>query len=164
MLLVKMMMSRLQLSAGLSDKSSMPAVSERIIAALGGLNTDKDIMKKHVLIVDDFGSVRRMLRAALRPLVNVEIHEADHGLSAWDRLQAARHDLLISDVCMPHLDGWELVQRVRQSEHHPALPIILVSAEPAPAMLPPGMRFFGKPFKPQLLRRAVAEFLDLRSE
>jgi two-component system chemotaxis response regulator CheY len=117
-------------------------------------------MKKRVLIVDDFGSMRRMLRAALKPMANLEIHEADHGLSAWDKLQTAPHDLLISDICMPHLDGWELVQRVRESEHHPGLPIILVSAEPAPVLLPPSLRYLGKPFKPALLRNAVAEFLQ----
>jgi two-component system chemotaxis response regulator CheY len=118
-------------------------------------------MKKMVLIVDDFGSMRRMVRAALRPLAELEIHEADHGLSAWDRLQSAPHDLLISDICMPHLDGWQLVQRIRKSEHHPGLPIILVSAEPAPVNLPPGLRYVGKPFKPAMLREAVNGFLRL---
>lgn len=117
-------------------------------------------MKKRVLIVDDFCSVRLMVRAALRPLCNLEIHEANHGLSAWAQLQAARHHLLISDVSMPHLNGWELVERVRQSEHHPALPIILVSAEPAPAALPAGLRYLGKPFKPALLRTIVSGFLS----
>lgn len=117
-------------------------------------------MKKRVLIVDDFGSMRRMVRAALRPLPNLEIHEANHGLSAWERLQVTRHHLLISDVCMPHLNGWELVERVRQSEHHPSLPIILVSAEPAPAALPAGLRYLGKPFKSALLRNIVTGFLS----
>ncbi len=117
-------------------------------------------MKKKVLIVDDFGGMRRMVRAALKPLPYLEIHEAEHGLSAWDKLQSTPHDLLISDICMPHLDGWELVQRVRESEHHPRLPIILVSAEPAPDKLPGSLRYLGKPFKPGLLRHAVAEFLE----
>ncbi len=117
-------------------------------------------MKKRVLIVDDFGSMRRMVRAALKPLPYLEIHEAEHGLSAWNKLQSAPHDLLISDICMPHLDGWALVQRVRESEHHSALPIILVSAESAPDKLPDSLRYLGKPFTPALLRHAVAEFLE----
>ncbi|NWG39776.1 MAG: response regulator [Hydrogenophilaceae bacterium] len=116
-------------------------------------------MKKKVLIVDDFASMRRMMRAALRPLAELEIHEADHGLSAWDRLQSTPHDLLISDICMPHLDGWQLVQRIRKSEHHAGLPIILVSAEPAPDKLPGSLCYLGKPFRPASLRHAVAEFL-----
>lgn len=116
-------------------------------------------MKKKVLIVDDFGGMRRMVRAALKSLPYLEIHEAEHGLSAWDKLQSTPHDLLISDICMPHLDGWQLVQRVRESEHHPRLPIILVSAEPAPDRLPCSLRYLGKPFKPGLLRHAVVEFL-----
>lgn len=116
-------------------------------------------MKKRVLIVDDFGSMRRMVRAALKPFPNLEVLEADHGLSAWEMLQARPHDLLISDVCMPHLTGWELVQRVRESRHQPALPIILVSAEPAPASLPHGLRYVGKPFRPGALREAVSSFL-----
>lgn len=116
-------------------------------------------MKKKVLIVDDFCSMRHMIRAALRPMTHLEIHEADHGLSAWDRLQASPHDLLISDICMPHMDGWTLVQKLRQSETHTGLPIILVSAEPAPDRLPGCLRYLGKPFEPGLLRHAVAEFL-----
>ena len=122
-------------------------------------------MKKRVLIVDDFGSVRRMLRAALKPLSYLEIQEADHGLTAWQKLQSSRHDLLISDICMPHLNGWELVQKVRESEHHPSLPIILVSAEPAPEALPHTLRYLGKPFKPGALCEAVEAFFkaDLAS-
>lgn len=116
-------------------------------------------MKKRVLIVDDFAGMRRMLRAALKPLPYLEIHEADHGLSAWDRLKSSPHDLLISDICMPHLDGWELVQRVRQSACNAGMPIILVSAEPPPATLPPALRYLGKPFSPGSLCNAVAEFM-----
>lgn len=121
-------------------------------------------MNKRVLIVDDSGGMRRMLRAALRPLSGLTIDEADHGLAAWIRLQATPHDLLISDVRMPHLDGWQLVQKVRESQRHTHLPIILVSAEPSPARLPSGLRYLGKPFKPVSLREAVTEFLDKVSE
>lgn len=112
-------------------------------------------MKKRVLIVDDFGSMRRIVRAALKPLPNLEIHEAEHGLSAWEKLQSAPHDLLISDICMPHLDGWGLVQRVREGNNQPALPIILVSAEPSPARLPIRLFYLSKPFKPASLLEAA---------
>jgi CheY-like chemotaxis protein len=114
-------------------------------------------MKKRVLIVDDFGSMRRMMRAALRALPGLEIDEAEHGLAAWNRLQAGGHDLLISDVCMPHLDGWQLVERVRARPR--ALPIIVVSAEPAPAALPPDLRYLTKPFRPDALREAAQALL-----
>lgn len=116
-------------------------------------------MKKRVLIVDDFGSMRRMMRAALRALPNLEIEEAEHGLSAWDQLQSGRHDLLISDVCMPHLDGWQLIARVRERPRPAPLPIIVVSAEPAPPSLPPGLRYVGKPFRPDTLREAAEALL-----
>ncbi len=118
------------------------------------------VMKKKVLIADDFTSMRRIVRAALRPLPGLEIHEAGDGQLAWEKLNASPHDLLISDVSMPRLDGWELVQRVRHGAAQPGLPIILVSAEPRPACLPGNLHYLGKPFDPRILREMVGELLN----
>jgi two-component system chemotaxis response regulator CheY len=82
-----------------------------------------------ILVVDDFATMRKMIRAALRGLAGVKIIEADSAFLAWSLLQKSHYDLLLTDWVMPEMSGLELVQRVRA---HPALAhmrILMISSE-----------------------------------
>lgn len=86
-------------------------------------------MSLSILAVDDFLTVRKMIRIALRGVPGVKIAEADSAFLAWSMLQKNRYDLLLTDWVMPEMSGLELVQRVRG---HPALAgmrILMISAE-----------------------------------
>lgn len=86
-------------------------------------------MSLSILVVDDFLTVRKMIRIALRGVPRVKIAEADSAFLAWSMLQKNRYDLLLTDWVMPEMSGLELVQRVRG---HPALAgmrILMISAE-----------------------------------
>jgi|ERR1700690_2081598 len=86
-------------------------------------------MSLSILVVDDFLTVRKMIRIALRGVPGVKIAEADSAFLAWSMLQKNRYDLLLTDWVMPEMSGLELVQRVRA---HPALAgmrILMISAE-----------------------------------
>jgi two-component system chemotaxis response regulator CheY len=81
------------------------------------------------LIVDDFSTMRRILRNLLAELGFRHVDEADDGRSALELLHGAKYDFLICDVHMPHVNGFELLQRVRADSALCSLPVLLLTAE-----------------------------------
>ena len=82
-----------------------------------------------VLIVDDFSTMRRIIKNILRQLGFNNILEADDGTSAWDVLNRDQIDFIISDWNMPQMTGIELLRKVRASEEFADLPFLMVTAE-----------------------------------
>jgi two-component system chemotaxis sensor kinase CheA len=79
------------------------------------------------LIVDDSITTRTLEKSVLEA-VGYEVEIATDGIDALNRLERSRFDLVLSDVQMPRMDGIELVTRVRASEIHRGLPMVLVSS------------------------------------
>ncbi|OGR13339.1 MAG: histidine kinase [Desulfobacterales bacterium RIFOXYA12_FULL_46_15] len=82
-----------------------------------------------VLIVDDFATMRRILKNILKQLGFKNLVEADDGTSAWEILQGQSIDLIISDWNMPKMTGLELLKKVRASDNHKRTPFLMVTAE-----------------------------------
>ena len=82
-----------------------------------------------VLIVDDFATMRRIVKNILTQLGYKNIVEADDGTSALDVLQNEKVDLIISDWNMPKMTGLELLQKVREDGDLKDTPFIMVTAE-----------------------------------
>ena len=82
-----------------------------------------------VLIVDDFSTMRRIIKNILRQLGFNNILEADDGTSAWDVLNRDQIDFVISNWNMPQMTGIELLRKVRASEEFSDLPFLMVTAE-----------------------------------
>ncbi|MBP9944622.1 MAG: chemotaxis response regulator CheY [Desulfomicrobium sp.] len=82
-----------------------------------------------VLIVDDFSTMRRIIKNILRQLGFNNILEADDGTSAWEVLNRDQIDFIISDWNMPQMTGIELLRKVRASEEFADLPFLMVTAE-----------------------------------
>ncbi len=82
-----------------------------------------------VLIVDDFATMRRILKNILKQLGFKNLVEADDGTSAWEILESQRVDLIISDWNMPKMTGLELLKKVRASEKYKQAPFLMVTAE-----------------------------------
>lgn len=82
-----------------------------------------------VLVVDDFSTMRRIIKNILRQLGFTNIIEADDGTSAWEVLGKDRIDFIISDWNMPQMTGIELLRKVRSSEEFGDLPFLMVTAE-----------------------------------
>ncbi len=80
-----------------------------------------------ILVVDDQRSIRELVADILTDEGYHVITSAD-GQQALDRLQTFDAQLVITDVMMPVLDGWNLTQQLRQQEHLRHLPVILMSA------------------------------------
>ncbi|HCF06056.1 MAG: response regulator receiver protein [Desulfomicrobiaceae bacterium] len=82
-----------------------------------------------VLIVDDFSTMRRIIKNILRQLGFNNIVEADDGTTAWEILNKDQIDFIISDWNMPNMTGIELLRKVRGSEEFADLPFLMVTAE-----------------------------------
>jgi DNA-binding response OmpR family regulator len=80
-----------------------------------------------VLIVEDDFDAREVLAILLR-FEGFTVITAENGLTGLDAVQTERVDLMITDVEMPHLDGIEMIKRLRALEQFRSLPIIVVSA------------------------------------
>ena len=82
-----------------------------------------------ILIVDDFATMRRILKNILKQLGFKNLVEADDGTTAWDVLENQEIDLIISDWNMPKMTGLELLKKVRASTKYKTAPFLMVTAE-----------------------------------
>ncbi len=82
-----------------------------------------------ILIVDDFSTMRRIIKNLLRDLGFNNTTEADDGNTAWPILQNGDFDLLITDWNMPGMQGIDLLKHVRADERLGKLPVLMVTAE-----------------------------------
>lgn len=82
-----------------------------------------------VLIVDDFSTMRRIVRNILRQIGLNNVVEADDGTTAWDTLNRDKIDFIVSDWNMPKMTGIELLRKVRSSEQFANIPFLMVTAE-----------------------------------
>ncbi|MBM4307289.1 MAG: response regulator [Deltaproteobacteria bacterium] len=86
-------------------------------------------LKMKILVVDDFSTMRRIVKNILRQLGYVNIHEAEDGAAALEVLRRESIDFVISDWNMPQMTGLELLKAVRTSEEWKDLPFLMVTAE-----------------------------------
>ncbi len=81
---------------------------------------------KSILIVDDYPAVRRVIRDIVVAL-GMKAEEAENGLEAQAVLKTKTFDLVISDLVMPEMDGFELTEALRNSPRYRRLPIVIIS-------------------------------------
>jgi two-component system chemotaxis response regulator CheY len=82
-----------------------------------------------ILTVDDFSTMRRIIRNMLRQLGYTNVVEAEDGAEALTLLQREKVDFVISDWNMPHMSGLDLLKAIRADANLKPLPVLLVTAE-----------------------------------
>lgn len=82
-----------------------------------------------ILVVDDFSTMRRIIKNLLRDLGYSQVQEADDGRTALPMLEHGSFDFLVTDWNMPGMTGIDLLRAVRASEKLKALPVLMVTAE-----------------------------------
>ena len=82
-----------------------------------------------ILIVDDFSTMRRIIKNLLRDLGFTNTAEADDGTTALPMLQSGNFDFLVTDWNMPGMNGIELLRAVLADERLRLLPVLMVTAE-----------------------------------
>jgi len=82
-----------------------------------------------VLVVDDFATMRRIVKNILKQIGFTNIIEAEDGKSALKMLQSEKFDLIMCDWNMPEMPGIELLGKVRADEQLKGIPFVMVTAE-----------------------------------
>jgi two-component system chemotaxis response regulator CheY len=81
------------------------------------------------LVVDDFSTMRRIVRGLLKELGCHHVGEAEDGAAALSVLREQRFDFVISDINMPVMNGFELLEAIKADESLRHLPVLMVTAE-----------------------------------
>jgi len=118
---------------------------------------------KRVLVVDDDPMVTRLVRINLE-LEGFEVIEAWDGNTALGLIEENPPDLLLLDIMMPHMDGWEILRRLRADPDMDRLPIVLLTARVQDNDMSRGWRmgadgYITKPFNPVNLADSLREVI-----
>ena len=81
------------------------------------------------LIVDDFSTMRRIVRNLLKELGYTNADEAEDGVAALAKLRSASFDFVVSDLNMPNMNGFELLKQIRSDDALKGIPVLMVTAE-----------------------------------
>jgi two-component system chemotaxis response regulator CheY len=81
------------------------------------------------LIVDDFSTMRRIVRGLLKEIGYVDADEAEDGAAALNKLRNGRFDFVVSDINMPNMTGFDLLAAIKKDDTLKHLPVLMVTAE-----------------------------------
>ena len=81
------------------------------------------------LVVDDFPTMRRIVRSLLKELGFTNVEEAEDGQDALNKLRGGSFEFVVSDWNMPNLDGVEMLKVIREDGDLKDLPVLMVTAE-----------------------------------
>ena len=81
------------------------------------------------LIVDDFSTMRRIVRGLLKEMGCNNADEADDGAIALNKLKNERYDFVVCDINMPNMNGFDLLKAAKADESLKHIPILMVTAE-----------------------------------
>ncbi len=125
--------------------------------------------KQVVLIADDSSTVRKFVTFSLASQ-SLEVVTAVDGMDALEKIsQTPQVDLIIVDLNMPNMEGFEFIQNIRGSELHRTVPIIILSSERGEESKRRGKEvgadaYIEKPFDAKNIEYQVSKFLDIKKK
>jgi signal transduction histidine kinase/CheY-like chemotaxis protein len=172
--IVEMMDSHLQVQSELEVGSTFWFETELMEAQEWAIAARKNIHgtvvgysgeKRQVLVVDDRWENRAVIVNLLEP-VGFEMLEAADGQEGLEQLTATQPDLVITDIAMPIMDGFEMLKQLRQNPEHQAIPVIVSSAsvfeiDRDKSIAAGGNTFLAKPVQAETLLEQVQELLQI---
>lgn len=116
-----------------------------------------------VLVVEDSPAQREMITDLLRDS-GLEVAVATDGVEAWDQIQSHRPDLVVLDIVMPRMNGYELCRRLKNNPTTQGVPVVMCSSKGEEFDRYWGMRqgadaYISKPFQPTELVGTVKQLL-----
>ena len=118
-----------------------------------------------ILIVDDFSTMRRIIKNLLRDLGFANTQEADDGLTALPMLKTGSFDFLVTDWNMPGMQGIDLLKAVRADAELAGLPVLMVTAEQKREQIIEAAQagvngYVVKPFTAQTLKEKIDKIFE----
>lgn len=118
-----------------------------------------------ILIVDDFSTMRRIIKNLLRDLGFNNTDEADDGNTGLPKLQSGNYDFLVTDWNMPGMTGIDLLRAVRADEKLKSLPVLMVTAEAKKEQIVMAAQegvngYIVKPFTAQTLKEKIEKIFE----
>ena len=116
-----------------------------------------------VLVIDDEAPIRLLCRVNLEA-AKIEVSEAEDGKSGLEEARAERPDLILLDVMMPGMDGWQVFEQLLQDESTAKIPIVFLTAraelrDQARGLELGGIDYVTKPFNPLHLAPLIEDLL-----
>jgi CheY-like chemotaxis protein len=120
-------------------------------------------MEKKILIVDDDEMVLMALDELLKP-EGYQVRAVSSGREALKRLDEEQYDLLMLDIIMPEMDGFELCRRIREKEDYKETPVVFLTAKSRAQDKKDGLEaganlFLSKPISPEKLLAIISDTL-----
>lgn len=120
-------------------------------------------MKTRVLVIEDSSSVRRLIEVCLRVL-NVEVVSVEDGARGLEAARAIQPHVVVLDIGLPGMDGWEVLRRLRSDPDIQALKVLVLTAHAQPEVARQADKvgaddFMTKPFRPSELRERLEGLL-----
>jgi len=117
-----------------------------------------------VLVVEDDADIQKVVRMSLKMRGVTDIVLADSGADCFERLSGFTPDVILLDVMMPHLDGYETCRRLKENPATHAIPVVFLTARVQKADRERGMKlgaagYLTKPFDPMTLHDQIVAVL-----
>jgi DNA-binding response OmpR family regulator len=117
-----------------------------------------------VLVIDDEAPIRLLCRVNLEA-AGIEVSEAEDGKSGLEAARAERPDVILLDVMMPGMDGWQVFDQLLQDESTSKIPIVFLTAraelrDQARGLELGGVDYVTKPFNPLNLAPLIEDLLE----
>lgn len=127
-------------------------------------NLEEPVDRKRILVVDDEIYIVHILEFSLT-MEGYQVLTAADGEEAMRLIEQERPDLVVLDIMMPKMDGYEVCRRLRQDEQLKGIPVILLSAKGRAVDREVGLQagaddYITKPFSPRKLLEKIRDLLD----
>lgn len=121
--------------------------------------------KMKILVVDDFSTMRRIVKNVLKQLGYENIEEAEDGAQALSKLKNGGYGFMVLDWNMPNMDGLQLLQEVRKDPTLSALPVLMVTAEAEKTMVITAIQsgvnnYIVKPFTAEVFKEKMDKVFE----
>ncbi len=121
-------------------------------------------MKQYVLVADDSPTIRKFVSFTLK-MAGFEVISAADGMEAAEKLSQYKFDLIITDLNMPNMDGFELIKVIRENPEYDETPVIILSSLSNNEDIERGINagansYLVKPFDPKRLQYEVSKYLN----
>jgi twitching motility two-component system response regulator PilG len=123
----------------------------------------KALTDKVILVVDDSPTVRKIVKVTLAK-IGCRVIMAEDGLEALAKIEDEKPDLILLDIMMPHLDGYQVCSLIKKNPHYKHVPVVMLSGkdgffDKVRGRLVGSTDYITKPFQPHVVTETVEKHL-----